>query len=40
MEEVLEKQFKLSKKDFENLMTNLSANGKKATYKNVEAVLL
>jgi len=40
MEELLEKHFKLTKRDFDHIIATLTANGKKTVYKNVEAVLL
>ena len=39
MEEMLEKHFKLSKRDFDHLTASLETR-KKVVYKNVEAVLL
>ena len=40
MEELLQKNFKLSKREFDNMVGALMADGKKTTYKNVEAMLL
>jgi hypothetical protein len=37
---MLDKHFKLSKRDFDHIMASLAANGKKIVYRNVEAVLL
>jgi hypothetical protein len=37
---MLEKHFKLSKRDFDHIVASISANGKKMVYKGVEAVLL
>lgn len=37
---MLEKHFRLNKREFETLLSNLAANGKKAVFRNVEATLL
>jgi len=37
---MLDKHFKLSKRDFDHIVASITASGKKMVYKNVEAVLL